>query len=711
MNSFNTPPAHAAHSTLDSLFDLFKRQQKNPDLDRARVQIYEKLLLLPEINLNEAEDATHKATGHIEPAHFAWYIARQVLASFQYLTHVQNLVSREPEWLRQMIDDWHGYLDKAITPKRDSGQTAPKYILTGFSLVEDHTLTLNQTLLEDLIAELPKPPEFENVEQFLSEADWRAVVTENKNKDKLDEGIWDGVDILALIIVLMNREGLKPAVLSVELQQWIIDYFGTRAAKTLGGAAGNETYILHEIGQELGLSALVHMPYNHQQQAQTVPPGIKRLVFDKTEPTQPFRMLQEDSSLDDPRRFSFVLQLTPTRNEDEGIYQPFLRVGDKIIQPKLSDRVIFRIANPRTDKAIKWRKLRVVWDARGDEPVNPLTVGDPSTLLWNDQTGQWILEIAREAQIDGEAVFKGFLDHDWPYLPLFQHPPTVDTDGTLHIELASAKQLEMVADKVQVVLLGAIQMLGQTVFTPALTKLLRLALTTQLQAFRAKSVSLHLELSSVASKDVLVELAALCREAGIEHISTNREELIQMTSEFGSTVLVSPRPIVPESSFNYYWRAQHLLKTLELCTYYIHDLELDILIRRNFSDEDPTVAEQVLSQHRQAMLFAKAAVPAVLNRRAGATEGQYLTLSPQSLATLLAFANEYALYVEATLKDVEKETVLRQVLTKGYYYHPDLDVSVVVAPTVYVEFDQKVGMAGAGDMCFAVQAAMSRMGL
>jgi hypothetical protein len=263
---------------------------------------------------------------------------------------------------------------------------------------------------------------------------------------------------------------------------------------------------------------------------------------------------------------------------------------------------------------------------------------------------------------------------------------------------------------VQVVLLGGIQMLAQTVFTESLSQLLRAALIAQLQTFGSQGTALHLELSGVASGQALTQLSQLCQEAGIWHISTNREELVQMTSEFGSAYFVSPRPIVPESPFTIYWRAEQLLNRLKLHTYYIHDQELDILVRRNQPDETPEITEQALRQHRQAMLLAKAAVPATLIERAGAEQEWSLALSTPSLTALLSFTDEYTAYLTA-ITGTEKQTMVEHLLHTGYYRHPDPQqgLSVVVTPTIFVDFSQQVSLSGAGDMGFATQAIMSSL--
>ena len=73
---------------------------------------------------------------------------------------------------------------------------------------------------------------------------------------------------------------------------------------------------------------------------------------------------------------------------------------------------------------------------------------------------------------------------------------------------------------------------------------------------------------------------------------------------------------------------------------------------------------------------------------------------------MLSFADEYADYVAKTVKGMDKNAIREQIHRKGYFHHPDPDgISVVVAPTVFVDFCQEVSMAGAGDMGFAARAS------
>ena len=103
------------------------------------------------------------------------------------------------------------------------------------------------------------------------------------------------------------------------------------------------------------------------------------------------------------------------------------------------------------------------------------------------------------------------------------------------------------------------------------------------------------------------------------------------------------------------------------------------------------------------MLLAKAALPAVLFARARAAHSWDLLFSTESLATLLAFAKDYS----AMFPPAQRSVVEKDLLTQGYCYPGADNVSVVVTPTLYVDFPQAVSLSGAGDKCFAVHGAMA----
>ena len=325
--------------------------------------------------------------------------------------------------------------------------------------------------------------------------------------------------------------------------------------------------------------------------------------------------------------------------------------------------------------------------------------------------GWWVAEVRRHDQF-AEWVFKGFSDRDWPWFPVFQHQPHVDADGVLTINLTDADEVRDVAGDVSLALLGGIQALGKTVLTESITKLLRQALISQLQALASQGATLHFELSGVTSGKDLEKLQTLFKESGIRHISINREELVQITSEPGSPYFVWPKPYAPENAMGIYLRAQRFLIEFDVETCYVHDVEMDILVLRNTDGADASAS---LQRHRQAMLLAKAAVPEALIRRSArpsdTPKGDWpLILSSTSFTALLGFARDYAEYLAGKLnEEVNKPFVENAILQKGFFQPPasSKEVAVVVAPGIYVELGPDVSMTGAGDMCFAVHAAYS----
>jgi hypothetical protein len=388
---------------------------------------------------------------------------------------------------------------------------------------------------------------------------------------------------------------------------------------------------------------------------------------------------------------------------------PVLRVDSEEIRPKVPDRVILRVPNPHSDAPWPWKTLRVIWKAN-DAQVHSteLTASDPTTVRWEADASNWVAEILRDAVtatpsnpgLETEKVFKDFKDGDLPFLPVFQHPSCVTADGVLTIELATSKDVASVATNAEIVLLGGLQALGQTLFTNSLTDFLRVVLVNQLKTLSEHGASMHFELSGISSSRVLDQLRDIFLDARIKNVSINREELVQITSEHDSRYFAWPKPNAPESPFGVFMRARHFLQEFAVDTCYIHDQEMDILVARN----DPGIS---LKQHRQAMLLAKAAVPEGLLRRSEKAQKWPLTLSAPSLCALLAFAREYAEFMAAHAK-VSRRAVEDEILKRGYYRPTDPhEVAVVVAPGIYVEFGEGINMTGAGDMCFAVHAAFS----
>jgi hypothetical protein len=575
-------------------------------------------------------------------------------------------------------------------------------VLAAFSLIEDYTLYLTQEVLDKLVQDIAER-ERQPKDDVLKEARRRADAGTNRDGRSLQKEIADGIDVLALVIVLMNRAGLKPVISDEHLQSWLIDYFvnDSTRSKTVGGAAANEAYIL----QEIGLPVIVHTPYHHPQQADCAPEHAHRLVFGAS---GPYHIPLCEGRSEDARRHSLILQLTPIPDAKDKM-GPVLRVDSEEIRPKVPDRVILRVPNPHSDAPWPWKTLRVIWKAN-DAQVHSteLTASDPTTVRWEADASNWVAEILRDAVtatpsnpgLETEKVFKDFKDGDLPFLPVFQHPSCVTADGVLTIELATSKDVASVATNAEIVLLGGLQALGQTLFTNSLTDFLRVVLVNQLKTLSEHGASMHFELSGISSSRVLDQLRDIFLDARIKNVSINREELVQITSEHDSRYFAWPKPNAPESPFGVFMRARHFLQEFAVDTCYIHDQEMDILVARN----DPGIS---LKQHRQAMLLAKAAVPEGLLRRSEKAQKWPLTLSAPSLCALLAFAREYAEFMAAHAK-VSRRAVEDEILKRGYYRPTDPhEVAVVVAPGIYVEFGEGINMTGAGDMCFAVHAAFS----
>lgn len=684
------------------LATLVAQLDNSEDLITKRAEFYRDVLLIDKLNLDGAKSAAQEAIRRILRTPFAQSVLRQALASFTALEQLRSLVPKATEDLRHLQDDWHSFLDQVVLTKANTPPSDTKYTLLAFSLVTDYKTALTQSELDELVTAIADR-EGLRVDDMWREVRRRADSRKNQKGGDLDKEIWDGLDLLAAVISLMSREGLKPFVRDSDLQEWVTRYFIPGSTPALGGAAGNEAHMLRMLGEPV----LAYAPYHHVDQAYAAPACAKRLVFDKKGAIEPYGPLREGDR-DVARRISLVLQLTP-EYIDNRIVGPTLVVCGQEYRPQRADRLILQVPNARTDKPAPWRKLRVEWPGPEDAlaPVEPGPT-DPSKLWWDPKQKIWILEIERHATrgLTQEPVFKGLGQHDWPYLPVFQYRPQIDRYHTLKIELVSAGELGSVAANVRAVLLSSIQSLGQMVFTPALTTLLRVALVTQLQTFSARGIPLHFELSGDTPGKQLTVLDELFRQAGIRHISSNREELVKITSEPGN-YFVAPRPGGYENPFMIYWRARHLMKALDLDTYYIHDLELDILLRRNRDGEDPIAVETDLERHRQAMLLAKAAVPQALIQRAGVHQQWHLVLSTESLVALWSFAREFADLVSVE-DNQPHQKVLAQVQRTGCYCSPNPSgLSVVVAPAVCIEFCREVNLAGAGDMNFAVHANSS----
>jgi ADP-dependent phosphofructokinase/glucokinase len=262
--------------------------------------------------------------------------------------------------------------------------------------------------------------------------------------------------------------------------------------------------------------------------------------------------------------------------------------------------------------------------------------------------------------------------------------------------------LAEVANDTWVVLLGGIEKLTGLCFTSEVTEFLQTAFIAQIREFSTRNIQIHLELSGWISGDRLTILRKLLLSASVMHIGMNRDQLSDITSESGSEYYVFGRQGHFEGPIDVYTRGAELLRRLRLETLYVHDSQLDMCLIRSDRGGDG-VPQELLARHRQAMLFAKAAVPAAIVARSGAGVLWEMVFSTESLAAFIVFSRQYAALV-APSDGTQQEVVQEAMLTHGYYRDPVRGILVVIAPTVYVEFPPTVDLVGAGDMSFAARA-------
>jgi hypothetical protein len=70
----------------------------------------------------------------------------------------------------------------------------------------------------------------------------------------------------------------------------------------------------------------------------------------------------------------------------------------------------------------------------------------------------------------------------------------------------------------------------------------------------------------------------------------------------------------------------------------------------------------------------------------------------------MAFADNYARWMSGS-RHVPYDRVFNELVERGY--HAADGLSVVVAPALHLSMPPEVSFSGAGDMCFAVRAALS----
>ena len=614
-------------------------------------------------------------------------------ASFNNVNYIHYLKSKlTPSVEDAIISNWHRYLKKTVTEKPEH-ICHDEHILVGFGIVEDSIITLDQQELDSLVCAVIG--DSEEKEEVLTQALNRAEMKQNKDFGDLEKEAVDEIDIIALILLLMDRPGLKPIVLNTDLQDFLINYFEGKKDipnRSLGGASGNETYIL----RQLGLNILLHTPFHCYDKVKwkKLPGNVTLLIFD----------LKNAGGDSFARRLGFIFQFALSQEDENDIKKPALEFDGNKYQPTRSDRVIFKLPNYRKIDKVSWQKLCVKW--KGCESIK----WDANNIDWDPINKSWSIDIEKDVvQPCGAKAFESFSDYDWPWMPAFQYPPEFDIEsGILTIQLATADDIKQyISDyKIQSVLLDGLQRLGDVLYTEALTEFVRKALIAQLKPLL--SFPIHFELSGVASADILESLKKLFQEANIKHIGINREELVQITGQYKSPYFAWPRPTIDENAFAIYKRAEHFVKVFGCETLYVHDLELDILLLNGIPDED---GSSICEKHRQAMLLAKVGVPTALFRRADLHEGIDMVLSGPSLLTLISFSDEFAKMKSSLLPlDKQKKSfkdIFESFLLNGYYLDQKDEISVVVAPAVHVDLPDQVSLSGAGDMCFAVHSVLT----
>ncbi len=616
------------------------------------------------------------------------------------LAHVRRLAEHlnalPPRQLTRVFRTADAHLREAISWAEDAKPTAR--VLLAFSLVEDQSLTLYPDPAGGPAAQLELEALVEAATQGstaqLDEALQRAIGGRNLKAADLNAALEDELDVLAAVLSLRNFDGQKPLAQG-RAQEFLIEHFGKRGGAvdaTYGGGAGNEA----TVHSAFRLPLAVHAPYNHPAQALlagtlcagTAPKSdLKWLRFGNSGPNWDGD-LASTSELDHPRRQSFVLQITPNAEAQ----RPSLLIGATDWTWDRADRVIPRVPHPRSASPHDCNKLQVRW-FNGSK--------------WETTTVPW----------------GGVDEQDWPQLPVFQDTPSPSAQResrTLRVELASAQDMRPVAKRYPLVLLGGVQSLAKKSLykssrPPALgvqdpqrlTELLRRAFIAQVNALVEGGATVRVEISGVETASELAELARVLKAAGIREIGLNREELVLMTSLADTEFFWGTRPVGPESPLSIYQRAVKLLDAFKADVLYVHDIELDVLVRRKPKDESDSDTRNALSVQRRAMQLAKAAVPAMILGRAGADWDTWQAVpSSESLMALIAFAREYAELAAINLG--LKNDVAGEVLTEFAHTMPRSDqddhISVVVAPAVWVNLGQ-ANLAGGGDMSFAVWAA------
>ncbi len=718
--------------------EKFKKKVNERGLLNKRYELVKNFLLFHEIDQSNINEEIHECLKRALnpddlPDLFIDYLETLLRSSFWWIEELKQVIPEKLEDAKKLID-WHRYLYAAINYKLDD-----KYRFCGFSAVEDLSIRLTQDVMNFLVEIIPaweglKP------EDVYREAEKRAAASLNSDEEPLDKSVLDGIDLLACIICLMRREGLNPHIGDKKLQDLLHiifenqisetsfseDKFGNKSEqmetvlkryvgefikvfKTLGGAAGNQAYLY----RQMGFKTLVHIPYHSSKQAAIFPDCAERLIFNQE--GGHIESAKASGKSGDPRRASFVMNLM----SENGLW-PRLNLHKVIEQDRLSaDRVIFVKPEPFVDPAKPWKKIRVCWKA----DKNYRWSDKQNSPDWDNDASCWYVETDKSSISDPLWSNSEF----WPIFYLFQHEYEYDAaEEIISIELVNYDELKPFAEQMRSAMLGGIDQMGKIVFNEKLTSLLREALTNQLKALADAGANTRFEISKFLDGKTLDNLQPIFQKGKLKGIGINRQDLYQITSEYGSpySIWISPKP--GERNIGVYLRAKHLAKKLDVPSVFVHDPGLDILITKNRTDkpgEKETDKEEIkLQRHRQAMLLSSSAVPEALYRRANRTSDWSLVLSKQSMYQLLLFAKEYAklkvsemklrtvstMEEEKNIRHELRKAIEKSIREKGYWRTEKVrDFSVVVAPTILLRLPSEVTLAGAGDMKTAAQKALA----
>ena len=645
------------------------------------------LLGLERFDLTEFRRNLNALVASHYPVPFGRFLVAEMGASLDYLNDLKAMIDPLTARLSSVLATQDEYLVAAVS--QNASASGKPSVLAAFSESTDSTVTLDQAQVDRLVRSCAER-EGKTVDEALRLAELRCEERSNGASRDLSREVTDAIDVLAHALLLFREPGMKPIVVGRDLQTWLLGYFREVAEhRFLGGAAVNEASVLGA----LGFPVLVYTPLIGSTDRIASSGRVRPLRFglDGSAPVpRPLEVAEELCA----ERHGLSLNLIPDLDGDGNIVGPSIRLGALQARPHSArpDRVMFSLPSPRLQNPKPWRRLRILWPchSEGEHPLGG--------RFHDKELSACRIDVNRSSEYD---------DSDCPWFPLFQRAPRYLSDvQTIVFELASCQELAEAAKATNVVLLGGIEKLTTVCFTTELTEFLQAAFVVQVREFSARGVQIHFELSGSISGDRLTVLRKLLLLAGVRYMSMNRDQLHEITSEFGSEYFVFGRHDHSANAIDVYIRAAQLLRTLRLESLYVHDAQLDMCVLR--SDSRGSMAPELLARYRQAMLFAKATVPAAIVARSGVAVSWKMVFSTESLAAFVVFARQYAALVAAS-GGSHQESIQESMLTSGYCLDPILGVWVVIAPTIYVEFPPAVDLVGAGDMSFAARAVSAVM--